>query len=181
MEHFWVQLFFVAHSFKSVKMSHFKVYDIKMYVKFYICVLRHHCIRESKYNIKYKKTIHLRITMCDSIDFRLHIKLLINIIFSVRQCIIIATFSDKHLLKKYECYRLSSDWNQVYYISSYLHRHSQFQWILCCTNTYNHRGYCYTFHTLYHNHGWRPMHIHWHLPNKYIFTITSVSCAIIKS
>lgn len=43
--------------------------------------------------------------------FRLHIKLLINIIliFSVRQCIIIATFSDKHLLKKYECYRLSSD------------------------------------------------------------------------
>lgn len=119
-------------------------------------------------NIKYKKTIHLRITMCDSIDFRLHIKLLINIIFSVRQCIIIATFSDKHLLKKYECYRLSSDWNQVYYISSYLHRHSQFQWILCCTNTYNHRVYCYTFHTLYHNHGWRPMHIHWHLPNKYI-------------
>lgn len=58
-----------------------------------------------------RKTIHLRITMCDSIDFRLHIKLLINIIliFSVRQCIIIATFSDKHLLKKYECYRLSSD------------------------------------------------------------------------
>lgn len=82
-----------------------------MYVKFYICVLRHHCIRESKYNNKYKKTIHLRITMCDSIDFRLHIKLLINIIliFSVRQCIIITTFADKHLLKKYECYRLSSD------------------------------------------------------------------------
>lgn len=65
-------------------MLYFKVYDIKMYVKFYICVFRYYCIRELKYNIKYKKIIYLRIIMCDSIDFRLYIKLFINIIFFVR-------------------------------------------------------------------------------------------------
>lgn len=51
-----------------------------MYVKFYICVFRYYCIRELKYNNKYKKIIYLRIIMCDSIDFRLYIKLFINII-----------------------------------------------------------------------------------------------------
>lgn len=61
-------------------MLYFKVYDIKMYVKFYISVFRYYCISELKYNIKYKKIIYLRIIMCDSIDFRLYIKLFINII-----------------------------------------------------------------------------------------------------
>lgn len=56
-------------------MLYFKVYDIKMYVKFYICVFRYYCIRELKYNIKYKKIIYLRFIMCDSIDFRLYVKL----------------------------------------------------------------------------------------------------------
>lgn len=50
-----MQLFFEAHSFKSVKMSYFKVYNIQMYFKgflnIYICILRKSLYSENQSTI----------------------------------------------------------------------------------------------------------------------------------